>query len=297
MANFSQNKQVKASFEALQLMKGQSFIIRRFDEKVFSAPFHFHPELELTLILKGEGRRYIGSNMSSYIPGDLVLLGPNLPHCWKSENVKKGKLNATSIVIQFMPDFMGPGFTTKPELRAIRQLLERSSSGIHFTEGTAMQAQDAILQLLAQTNTFQRLIGFLEILYLLAGSREYALLDKQQASFTHSPAEQKRIHAVMAYIVDRFRKEITLEEVATVAGMTPTAFCKFFKKATRKTLMETVMDYRINYAAQQLVHTDKPVADIGFESGFGDVSHFYKTFRQKKECSPLQYRNQFVIDA
>jgi AraC-like DNA-binding protein len=288
---------LKASYESLQPVKGNSFIATRFEEQAFSAPYHFHPELELTLILKGEGKRYVGSNMSAYTAGDLVLLGSNLPHCWKSEQVKRGKINGISFVVQFDADFLGSEFFSKTEMIAIQQLTARSKDGIQFTEGTARKIQEDLLQLEASRHPFKKLICFLEILQELAVSKQYVLLNQQQASFTHSLAEQKRIHAVMAYIVDHFRKEIVLEEVAALAGMTPTAFCKFFKRVTRKTLMETVMDYRISYAAQQLVHTDKPVSDIGFDSGFGDVSHFYKTFRQKKHYSPLQYRNQFAPDA
>jgi len=102
---------------------------------------------------------------------------------------------------------------------------------------------------------------------------------------------------VMAYVVDHFKKQVSLDQAAEIAGMTPTAFCKYFKRVTRKTFIETVLEYRINYAMQQLVHTDHSVSHISFESGFGDVSHFYKTFRLKKKISPLRYRQKFRMDA
>ena len=101
----------------------------------------------------------------------------------------------------------------------------------------------------------------------------------------------------MAYIVDHFREQITLENAAAIAGMTTTAFCKYFKRATRKTFIETVTEFRISYAMQQIVNTDHPVSHICFESGFGDVSYFYKTFRQRIKMSPLQYRKKFRKEA
>ncbi len=141
---------------------------------------------------------------------------------------------------------------------------------------------------------FRKLILFLQILHDLSLSKEYILLDKQQKISSHSSSERERINAVLAYIVDNFREEITLDEASAIAKMTATAFCRYFKKITRKTFIQTVTEYRVNYATQQLVQTDKPVSDICYESGFGDVSHFYKTFRAKNKLSPLHYRKRFM---
>lgn len=287
---------MKAAFESLHAITGNSFLLRRFSEKAFSAPYHYHPEYELTLILKGKGKRYVGNSLAPYKEGDLVLLGSNLPHCWKSENAKRGKINASSVVTQFTGDFLGPEFMSKTEMTGIKQLLERSKYGVHFINSSAASIQEDILAMEKETMPFRKMIMFLEILQKLASSKEYTLLDKQHHSFVHSLSEQKKINEVIAYIVDNFREKIILERAAQKTGMTPTSFCKYFKRQTRKTFIETVMEYRINYAAQQLVDTDKAVSDIGFESGFGDVSHFYKTFRGKKKLSPLQYRKKFRGD-
>lgn len=284
----------KASLESLQVITGNSFLMRSFNEKAFSAPYHFHPELELTLILKGEGKRYVGSNMSSYTAGDLVLLGSNLPHCWKSENVKKGQINASSLVVQFKDDFLGQEFLSKVEMNNIKQLFERSRYGLQFLNKSALEARALIEAMNAESNSFQKLILFLQLLHYLASSKQYLLLDKQKHSATYTSSEHKRINEVLAYIVDNFRGTIVLEKAASIAGMTPTAFCKYFKRATRKTFIETVMSYRLNYAAQQLVHTDKAISDVAFESGFGDVSHFYKSFKKAKGFSPLSYRKSFA---
>ena len=284
---------IKASLESLHPINDNSFLIRSFNEKAFSAPYHFHPEYELTLILKGEGKRFVGSNMSAYTEDDLVLLGSNLPHCWKSENVKKNKLNASSVVIQFTHDFMGTDFFSKPEMANMRKLLERSRYGISFLKEAAIETKEFLTELDNEKKPFEKLIFFLEILQRLSVTRQYQLLNKQQQAFTDAPSEQKRINDVMAYIVENYRQQILLEKAAVIAKMTPTAFCKYFKRMTSKTFIETVLDYRVNYAMQQLVHTDKPIADISYESGFGDVSHFYKKFKIKKNISPLNYRKSF----
>jgi AraC-like DNA-binding protein len=108
------------------------------------------------------------------------------------------------------------------------------------------------------------------------------------------PIDWERIHPIFAYLVENFRGDISLEGASAAIGMTPNAFCRYFKKITRKTFMETVIEYRLNYATQQLVQTDKPISAICFDSGFGDISHFYKTFRSKMQLSPLNYRRRFV---
>lgn len=287
---------LKPTLESLRTVAGNSFLVRRFNEKAFSAPYHFHPELELTLIVKGEGKRYVGNNMSHYTAGDLVLLGPDLPHCWKSENVVKGKINASSVVLQFGADCLGMDFFQKKELSSVQKLMQRSVHGMQFQQHTAVAAGKQLELLEEQTDPFKKMIAFLEILQLLANSREFILLDKQKKDSVYSSSDQSRINDVMAYIVDHFRAQITLEKAAAVAGMTPTAFCKYFKRVTRKTFIETVLDYRVNYAMQQLVSTDHPVSHISYESGFGDVSHFYKTFRNRKQFSPLHYRKKFRAD-
>lgn len=285
---------MKAAFESLRHVSGSSFLVRRFREKAFSAPYHYHPEFELTLILKGEGKRYIGNNLSPYSEGDLVLLGSNLPHCWKSENTEKGKINASSVVIQFTGDFLGADFLSKTEMSGIQRLLETSKYGVQFVNKTAVEVKSDILFLEKETVPFKRMLRLLELLQKLATTKQYVLLDKQHKTFAYDSSEQKKINDVIAYIVENFREKIVLDEAAGIVRMTPTSFCKYFKRQTRKTFIETVMDYRINYAAQQLVNTDKPVSDISFESGFGDVSHFYKTFRNRKHLSPLHYRKKFT---
>ena len=282
---------MKPAFESLPATNRSSFTVRKFEEKRFSAPYHVHPEYELTLITSGNGKRYVGSNMSSFYPDDLVLLGKNLPHCWKTELTNK-KEKSGSIVIQFREDFLGADFFNKPELNRIVQLLRRSEAGIQFKGKTEFVKQN--LQLLWQEkNAFKKLHLFLDILHQLSKMRDYILLNKQSVHTSFSFVEQERIHAAAAYIVEHFQSSVSLSEVAALANMTPHSFCKYFKKITRKTFMEVVSDYRIDYAINKLINTDHSISEIGYSSGFGDISNFHKTFKTRMNQSPLQYRNQY----
>ncbi|WP_173002990.1 AraC family transcriptional regulator [Chitinophaga sp. SYP-B3965] len=283
---------LKASYEVLQPAGNHSFLVRTFGKTGFAAPYHFHPEYELTWIVKGSGKRYAGSNMAGFSDGDLVLLGPHVPHCWKLQPAGK---NARSVVIQFTADFLGEGFFSKAEMVNIQKLFQRSSCGIQFIKRTPALVQEQIKELTEEKNNFKQLILLLEILQQLAVSKEYVLLDQQRLSAELSPANQARINPIFAYLVENFRKEVSLNKAAAIANMTPNAFCKYFKRITRKTFMETVIEYRINYATQQLIQSDKTISDICFDSGFGDISHFYKMFKAKMQVSPLHYRQQFGV--
>ena len=285
---------IKASYEILQPANGQSFLFRKFDSFAFDAPYHFHPEYELTYILEGRGKRYVGSHMQNFTAGDLVLLGPNLPHCWKLEQGGDTETKGSAIVIQFDGAFLGDDFFNKNELQHIKRLFQKSGSGISFYGDTQKNVCQSLLALSSEESSFRMLIGLLEALQRLAQSSEYHQLDQNQVIGERTLAEQERINPVFAYLVDNFRHHVTLDEAAGIANMTTNAFCKYFKKITRKTFMETIIEYRLNYAIQQLVQTDKPISEIAFESGFGDVSHFYKMFKVKMQVSPLNYRKKFM---
>ncbi|ASU33580.1 AraC family transcriptional regulator [Mucilaginibacter xinganensis] len=285
---------IKASYEILQPSNGQSFLLRKFDCAGFDSPYHFHPEFELTYILDGSGKRYVGSHMDDFTAGDLVLIGPNLPHCWKLDPGKDVQTEAGAIVIQFDGAFLGSDFFNKDELQHIKRLLKKSASGVSFYGDTQKAVNQNMLALNSESNSFRKMLGLLDTLQRLAQSAEYTLLDQNQVIAERSLAEQERINPVFAYLVENFRQQVSLDTAAGLANMTTNAFCKYFKKTTRKTFMETIIEYRLNYATQQLVQTDKPISAIAFESGFGDVSHFYKLFKVKMHLSPLNYRKRFM---
>src|ERR1700751_2440295 len=126
---------IKAAYEVLQPASGHSFLVRKFGETAFDAPYHFHEEFELTYIVEGRGKRYVGSHMEDFFAGDLVLLGSNLPHCWKLEPNLPGEEDASAIVIQFNINFLGDEFFNKVELQNVKKLFQKSASGISFHSG------------------------------------------------------------------------------------------------------------------------------------------------------------------
>lgn len=282
----------KASVEILSAPGTSSFLIKKFDKRCFEAPFHFHPEYELTCITEGSGKRFVGNNMTGFQKGDLVFIGSNLPHCWKLDPDQNSK--GSSFVIQFHRDFMGRDFWQSPEMEIIQKFLKRSSAGIEFKGKIKQEIKELMIASFNEKTNFKKFIYLLEILNTLAASKEFIQLNKKNAILSQSDINHERSNKVFAYIVEHFRNTVSLKEAAQTIGMTSTAFCKYFKKTTRKTFIETVIDFRINYARQQLIETDKTIVNICFESGFRDMSHFYKTFTSRMEISPLNYRKQFL---
>ncbi len=282
---------MKPAFEQIDSPLNESFTVREFTLPAFDAPYHFHPEIELTLILSSRGRRFVGTNIAEFGPGDLVLLGSNLPHCWRNDEGNTDP--ARSIVIQFRPDFLGEAFWQAPELATIGRLLERARAGLRFTNRFA-EPVAAALQALVQAGPVERLTGLLTVLGQLASTSEVRVLDAGYTAAALSTTDCERINKVYVFVAERFQSNIRLEDVARQVHMTPPAFCRYFKKITRKTFVELVNEYRIRYASQLLLgNRDRSVAEVCFESGFGNVSHFNKQFRLLTGHSPLQYRREF----
>jgi AraC-like DNA-binding protein len=279
---------MRATFESVSSSTHASFLTRQFTEKAFSAPFHFHPEFELTLIVQGTGKRYVGAHMCDYFPGDLVLLGSNLPHCWKTD--PSNTEDSISIVIHFNYDFLGPDFLARPELRTIQRLLDNSKYGIHFKD---TRIDQRMKDLNVMDPGFHKLQAFLDILDILASAPDGTLLDRQETFPNPGDPEKERMNAVVSYIVENFRHEISLQKAASVANMTHQAFCRYFRRITRRSFMQVVIDYRVDFARQQLIYSGNNISQIAFDCGFNDISNFHKTFKSRMGCSPLVYRKQF----
>lgn len=284
---------LNASPEYVQARNDHTFLLRNFGVEAFEAPYHFHPEFELTYIVQGEGKRYVGSHMERFGPRDLVLIAPNIPHCWKLDATDASP-DAEAVVIQFSPDMLGGILSEKRELMDINNLFISNTVGSKFSEPLA-ECLEGQLRSLSDKKGLYGFTGLLEILQRLAEDSDSTRFSDDGIRAMPKLIDQQRMGPVLAYLVDHFRGKVSLSEAASLAHMTPPAFCKYFKKATRKTFIDTVMEYRINYAIHQLVQTDKSISEVAFESGFTDVSFFFRAFKRRTKLSPLRYRRQFGL--
>jgi AraC-like DNA-binding protein len=276
---------MKAVLEDIKLQQGtSSFYAYQFQVPFFEFKWHYHPEYELTYIVKGNGYRIVGNTYENYTEGDLVLLGPNLPHTWTGKAVESEPFEA--IVIQFSKEFI-TAFLGFDESYSIKNLLENSARGIAF-EATQVLVQ--VIKTLIEKEGMDRILQLISALNQLAQSN-YTLITPNTFHTIASKKSELRINEVCLFIQNNFNSNITLKQVASQIYLTESNFCKFFKKATGKTFSDYLNEIRINEASRLLLQTDKTISQISFECGFETLSYFNRVFLKKKNQTPSGFRN------
>ena len=252
-------------------------------------PFwHFHPELELVYVNKGQGKRHIGNHLSYFNNSQLLLIGANLPHNGFTDRLTT---NGSETLVQFREDFMGKEFFGIPEAKSVRDLLERSKKGILFGIPTKKKLGPKI-EKLAEKQGFKQILVFLEILNVLAKSEDYTLLNVDGYALETEPQDSSKIDSIYKHINDHFKEHISLKEISDVASMTVPAFCRYFKKVTGKTFTKLVNEYRVVHATKLLSESQMSITDIAYECGFNNFSHFNKLFKEITGKSASKYRGE-----
>lgn len=281
---------MKPFLENITSKRGQhSFMAFALSQNKFDFFWHYHPEYELTLILKGKGRRLVGDSHENFESGDLVLIGPGLPHTWVSDGSHKGKVEAT--VIQFSADFI-ERFTGLDELSAINKLLLHAKQGISFKGKKSTAAMEQI-KLLPEKSGVEKITALLYILYEL-----FKLKSQPLASSFYQPLKGKenenRINKVCQYVQKHAAEPLSIHKAAALIHLSPGAFCKFFKRITGKTFSDYVNEIRIANVCNQLMATDKQVAEIAYGNGFETLTYFNRVFLKKKGVRPGEYRKRLA---
>ncbi|HYG77227.1 MAG TPA: AraC family transcriptional regulator [Planctomycetota bacterium] len=271
---------------------GQSFVVRRRCDPAFDFRWHFHPEYELTYIVASRGQRFVGDSIEDYRDGDLVLLGPNLPHTWMSQAAPRAKAKHVAIYAQFLDDFAGDEFLSRPELSSVARLLERAAQGLRFGPKTQRLAAPLMEELVHATG-LRRMLKLLEVLDFLAQRSDVQPLASPHFAPALKRADEKRIDAVCSFIHENFAQPIEQPDAARRAHLSVSAFSRFFKKTMGRTFTSYVNGIRVGQACRLLIESDKSIAEIAFASGFENLSNFNRRFRQVKRLSPREYRRKF----
>ncbi len=279
---------MKPIFEEIQPTFGSSFACRWFTDKDCSnLPYwHSHPEYEIVWISNGSGKRHIADHISYFDDGDLVLLGPNVPHMGFAQGLHE---QHEEVVVQMKEDFLGPHFLASPELHAVQKLFERAKSGICFYGRSRWEVGQRLKKLI-KMDSFDRLLELLRILQKMAHSNESSSLNINHKAIDVKPQEQQRMRAINDFVEHNFSRPFPLSGVASSVNMTPPAFCRFFKKMTHKTFTTFLNEYRIAHACNLLSGDHSGIAAVSYECGFNNLSHFNKQFKYVTGKTPTAYR-------
>ncbi len=264
-------------------------------ESKFRFHWHYHPEFELTLILEGSGQRLVGDSVEEYVPGDLVLLGSNLPHTYHSGPVE-GKQRA--LVFQFRPSLLGESFLALPEMESLRLFLSQAEHGLSFPFlGDAQRA--AVLERLCDLPSRMesaQVLGLLAIFDSLAHESAARQICDRNLLPTRVE-DQQRIEKICGFLCKNHHRAIDYRRLAEKLNLSQASLCRFFRRSTGRTMTEYVNEYRISMAAQLLKETDKSILEIAFEVGFGNYSHFNRQFQKSRGKTPRIYRATFANQA
>jgi AraC-like DNA-binding protein len=263
----------------------------------FYPHLHRHEEIQITFIQKGEGTLLIGNNMHAFCPNEIYLIGANMPHVFKSDASyfsEKANKRVQSLTIFFSTKGKLASMFDLPELKNIHSFFSNSYSGFRVPPASFADISGKILGI-KYTQGLDQLIQFFQLLKSLSGLENLSPLspDLQPSSF--SDFEGIRISKVYSYIMQHYNRDITLEEVAAAAYMTPHAFCRYFKKHTRLTFISFLNEVRINEACKKLLEGSfESVSSIEYDCGFNSITNFNRVFKATIGKSPREYLNDYV---
>lgn len=283
---------MKLQFKSSEQDSLSSIYAKRLHRPHMGGDWHFHKEFELIYFLKGQGMRIVGDHISNFQKGELVLVGQWLPHLWRNdENDSEGTVT-DFVVIKFTRMFGGVDLFAMPELLHIKALLKEANQGILFSKKTRKLVHDDLLKL-TTAEASEKLILLLSILRTLVRSKNYQTLSGPNFAIPKQVAGENRLQKVINHISTNFSQNISLEDISTIAAMTPPAFCRFFKTRTNKTFSLFLNEVRISKACQLLINGEAPIKQICYDVGFSSLTNFNRTFKSFKGISPSSYRDSY----
>jgi len=288
---------MRPALEKSPIPETHAFVVKALRQVNFDPNWHFHPEYQLFVVLKGSGTRFIGDHVKHFKEGDVVFTGPNLPHLWRSDN-DESKADSSDcvegLVVYFHEDFMGQALLQKEEMIKLRQLFQKSHRGLDILADAALKVKTMMSELLSLTG-FDSVIHLFKILNFLASTTEYRLLASTGYTNSLKETDTERMSNVHEYVMDNFKGKISLEEVAALANMTPSSFSRYFKIHANKTFSEFLSEIRIGHACKLLIEQKMNITQACYESGFHTISNFNKQFKAITKITPMAYKKEFEV--
>ena len=265
--------------------------------KYFRNTLQFHPEIEILYVIHGSGTLFVGDSISRFAPGELVMIGPNVPHLWYSDEkyrLENSNLFTEVIYILFKTEIFGEQFWDLPELKGIFKLIQLSQRGIKLTGKTRSEVSSSLRSISGSVG-FNRVTLLLSILEIIASQKDYQILSSPNVRNKINESDSERLNKVYKYVINNFQKRITLDEAASIASLSASSFCRYFKKRTNKTFIQLLNEIRISHACRLLAEEDFPVSRICFNCGYDNVSYFIRQFKEITGLTPLSFKKKYAV--
>jgi len=282
------------------LLKIQSSSSSSFSARVDRAPdinniWHYHSELEIIYVKKGEGTQFVGDDIRPFSAGNIIIVGSNLPHYWQYSNKYFEDIDDNPIevyVIHFSNHFWGTDFLKLPENADLQRIIEKSKRGIQINncEGTKL---GHLIEEIVKGNERRKILNLMDTLLVISETEEKEYLATEGFQGYFQEVERDRIQAIFNYTINHYKRRIDLNEIAGVAKMSRPAFCKFFKAKTGKTYSAFINEIRIGNACRMLIENSLSVKEICFESGFNNFASFHECFKNVTGNTPLRYQKNY----
>jgi AraC-like DNA-binding protein len=261
----------------------------RFELDAFALPRHAHHHVELTWIERGHGLRLVGDDASPFGPGDLVLVGPQLPHTWLTAPGARQRPRPAATVLQFAPEWLSR--SNAPELQRAAPLLASARRGL-LLRGRTAAAVTARLTGMPEADDYERLARLVQIVGALAAAppRDRVPIAAARAPDAGDREDPRRADAVIDWMQRHLAAELRVEEAAKLAHVTPAAFSRWFRREVGKPFTQYLNDLRFGAACLALRQSGRPVAEVAAACGFTTMSHFNRQFRLRAGLTPREYR-------
>ena len=285
---------MSALFEKINIKDNASFSIGIFQDNLEKCSWHYHDYYEISFITEGFGKRIVGDSIEEFQPGDLVFIGRNLPHVWISnkETFAPNSRSLEMVFLQLPPEVFTNDFLALPELKYVANGLKQSERGIRITGDTLNQVSNIMLQL-PYLNNFERFLQFFKLMNLIGQSNDLVPLASVTYKNLQFDIKNKRILTIHEYLMKNYRESIDLKEIASLVNMAEGSLCRFFKSIVGITLFEYLNKIKVDFACKLLMDMNLTILDVAIDSGFNNLSHFNKQFKQMTGIPPREYRLRF----
>lgn len=271
------------------MLENQNLKVHRNEAPHFYSHYHYHKELQITAFIKGEGTMLIGNALHRFMQGDVIMIGENTPHLLQKSPNFGGK--AITINVYFSKDLFGLGSLYTGELKDLSNFLNQTKKGILVYNLKAAELREGLNQIYLSDDPFTRITCLFNLINQFRKEKDKVWLNELSQSSINEEVGQ-RLDAVYHYTLKNLKNNIKLEEVADVANLSVSRFCRVFKKHSGKTYIEFLQVLRIEEACSKLINTDQNISEIAFNTGFKNLSNFNKTFKTVKGNSPSEVRKR-----